>query len=296
MQALTVDMPAFAATAGWLGLFLLGYLMILIVPGANMMIVFAVASTHGLRKAFPIVAAIGSGSATLLVAMSLGAASGVVPDGTVTGLALISGGLVLYAAWRLLQLRPPAAIRGLSSRPPDVAARHGRVGFACSLTNPVTAAYFMPAILMDGNVWLHGSGLAATATLVLVASVAVNLAAAQLLSLRAVQDAAGRLFRPIRIAAAVMVVFLGAHALHPHLEPVRRLVLGWTHVDQASTPAANAAMMGHDRANRPIVPRPGARCAEGCRPCAAQHGAAPGAGVPHHAGRSARAEADRRDG
>lgn len=212
---------------GSLGLFLTGYFLILVVPGPNMVVIFAVASTHGLYRAVPMVAAIGAGSTTLLVVMAMGASTGLAQDRVCAVLAVASGMLLLYAAWRLLHLAPPSAVCREQAKPVASAIKDGRVGFGCSLTNPVTAAYFLSAILNPDNPWFRGPQLAVTCAAVLVLAMAVNLLVARLLSLKAAQDAARRVFWPLKIGAAGMVIALGAHALYPYLGPVRQMLTGW---------------------------------------------------------------------
>lgn len=223
-----MDAQAFASLSSLssLGLFLMGYLLILVVPGPNMIVIFAVASTHGLHRAVPMVAAVGAGSATLLVMMAMGAATGLAQDRVCAVLAVISGLLVIFAAWRLLHLRPPSADGTCHAGCVSSAIRYGKMGFSCSLTNPVTAAYFMSAILNPHNVWFRGPYLAVTCASVLVLAITINLLVARILSLKAAQDAARRMFWPLKIGAAAMVIGMGAYALHPYIDPVRRMVIG----------------------------------------------------------------------
>ncbi len=100
------------------------------------------------------------------------------------------------------------------------------MGFGCSLTNPVTAAYFMSAILSPDNLWFRGPHLLVTTASVLVLAITINLLVARLMSLKAAQDAARRAFWPLKIGAAAMVIGLGAHALYPYLGPVQRMLVG----------------------------------------------------------------------
>lgn len=234
MECDQMDAHAFASLASFsslaslpsLGLFLMGYLLILIVPGPNMIVIFTVASTYGLRRAVPIVAAVGAGSATLLVVMAIGATMGLAQDRVCAVLAVISGSLVIFAAWRLLHLRPPAVDRTRRAGCVSSAIRYGKMGFSCSLTNPVTAAYFMSAILNPDSVWFRGPHLAVTCASVLVLAITINLLVARILSLNAAQNAAHRMFWPLKIGAAAMVIGMGAYALHPYLGPVRRMLVG----------------------------------------------------------------------
>jgi threonine/homoserine/homoserine lactone efflux protein len=142
--------------AAALSSFWLGYLIILAVPGPNLLVVSYVAATHGLRSAVPLALAIACGAALLLTIIH--ALADIAGPGFRESLSFANVFLLLFSALRIIRAKAPCA--------PDGAPAPRRVipdlllGLACGFTNPVTAAYFT-ATLLGGNNLLFAPGMAA---------------------------------------------------------------------------------------------------------------------------------------
>ncbi len=142
--------------AAALSTFWLGYLVILAVPGPNLLVVSYVAATNGLRSALPLALAIACGAALLLTIIH--ALADIAGPGFRESLSFASAFLLLFSALRIVRAKVPCA--------PDSASVPRRVipdlllGLACGFANPVTAAYFT-ATLLGGNSLLFAPGMAA---------------------------------------------------------------------------------------------------------------------------------------
>lgn len=130
--------------------FFLGYILILITPGPNMMVVGTLAACRGLRGVLLLVASIGLGAAilsfTMLVVVQFAAPKGQL--NTMIGVANIL--LLSFTAWRILKLNKlsPTPQTKLSGVP-----RHDIIiGFLCGFLNPITAAYFLSQYLLHSDV------------------------------------------------------------------------------------------------------------------------------------------------
>jgi threonine/homoserine/homoserine lactone efflux protein len=194
-----------ARTAAALASFWLGYLVILAVPGPNLLVVSYVAATHGLRSAIPLVLAISCGAAMLLTAIyTLADTAG---PGFRQGLSCMSVFLLFYSAFRILRAKAPSG--------PDDASVPRRLipdislGLACGFTNPVTAAYFTAALL-GGNTILFVPGMAgplAVSTAALCGSFAIT--AAALFSRVAIRERVLRHFNFVKVSAAALIAGFG---------------------------------------------------------------------------------------
>jgi threonine/homoserine/homoserine lactone efflux protein len=131
-------MPFDAATVfgHQLAAFTLGYVLVLLTPGPNLIVLAGIALVRGVRGSIPVCLGIAFGSVLLATAAAL--AADAVPESAswdAAGRAL-GGLLLLYVAWRLLSAAPlsPAAAAPLRV---DFA-----LGFGAALFNPITGAYF----------------------------------------------------------------------------------------------------------------------------------------------------------
>jgi threonine/homoserine/homoserine lactone efflux protein len=222
--------------------FLLGYLLILAVPGPNTLAVAGLAALRGLGAALPLCLGLTLG-AWALAGMVLLAAKGVVADASpAMGEAgrILGAAMLLFVAARVLRDVAPATpgrkeqdrVPGSGGEerhgcptaplPPGRAGRRlaltGRaggalgtflVGFLTAGTNPITGAFFAVQFLGPS-----GRSLAGTPTALALAAATpllFYLAVAGLLSHRATMAAVLACGRPIRVlAAASMVVQAGA--------------------------------------------------------------------------------------
>ncbi len=182
--------------------FALGYLLILLVPGPNMLALGALAGLRGMRGAMPLCLGMAVGAACLAaiicVALSPIAAG---PEAALAG----ATALLITAALLL----PRRAIESPSSGPGSRRETVGgcTAGFLTALTNPVTAGYFAAQI---------GGPLADKPLLpvlpVLVGGVAVLwfMACAGVLALPTPRRLLAARERQARIAAAAILAVLAA--------------------------------------------------------------------------------------
>jgi threonine/homoserine/homoserine lactone efflux protein len=201
---------------GALSAFLIGYLLILAMPGPNMLALGCVAALRGLGAALPLCLGLAAGAwalggAMLLAALGAAAAApGWTQAGRVAGATLLAmvallilrGGLRragVEAARPGRRLTPLARIGGTGS-----AAGLFVAGFLTAMTNPLTGAFFAAQFLGPAGITL------ATAPSTLLAAAAapltVYLAVACVLSREAVRGAVLACGWPIRVAAAVALV------------------------------------------------------------------------------------------
>lgn len=115
--------------------FTLGYVLVLLTPGPNFIVLVGVALVRGLRGSIPICFGVAAGS-VLLAAITALAADAVPAGGPWDAIGRGVGGLLLlFVAWRLLTAGAPSQI---------VAPVRGdfALGFCTALFNPITGAYF----------------------------------------------------------------------------------------------------------------------------------------------------------
>jgi threonine/homoserine/homoserine lactone efflux protein len=152
-------MPGSLPTALWpYAQFFLGYILILITPGPNMMVVGTFAACRGLRGVLTLVVSIGLGAAILsfsmLVAVQLAA-----PTGEFKTMILVANvALLTFTACRIFRIK--------SLSPMGKSAPSGRpkqdfiIGFLCGFFNPITAAYFLSQYLLHSHILKLNAGCA----------------------------------------------------------------------------------------------------------------------------------------
>jgi threonine/homoserine/homoserine lactone efflux protein len=204
-----------ARIAAALSSFWLGYLIILAVPGPNLLVVSYVAATHGLRSAIPLALAIGCGAALLFTAIHT--LADVAGSTFRQNLSFMSVFLLFFSAFRILRSKAPSGPDGAPVPRrliPDIL-----LGLACGFMNPVTAAYFT-AVLLQGNTVLFAPGMAAplaVSTATLCGSFAIS--AAALFSRIAIRNRVLRHFTVVKIAAAFLIAGFGIGTAIKALEP-----------------------------------------------------------------------------
>jgi len=191
-----------AETLMALARFALGYLLIMAVPGPNMLAIGTVAAMHGWRCALPACAGLATGAAALalLLHMALGTALPALEDPNALRLA---AGIALLMAAALL-LRPPRADR------PARATAGARLWFltcfATAATNPVTAGYFAAQLL---GPLAEADAAAAMLAWVPVQAFAWFALVAGLFARSHLRAVAMRHRRGVRVAAAATLTSLG---------------------------------------------------------------------------------------
>jgi threonine/homoserine/homoserine lactone efflux protein len=205
----------------WSG-FLVGYLIILAVPGPNMLIVSYVAATRGLKATLPLALAIGCGAACLFAIIH--ALADMIGPGFREGLTAVSVGLLFLSAFRIATSRlPNPAVEGRGDvvRYSDVT-----IGFACGFSNPVTAAYFVFAILGERNLLMaQGMGIPLVCSAAVLCSSFAMLAAA-VFSRRTIQQQVMRRFTTIKVIAATLMASYGLTMAGRLLGPVLANLIG----------------------------------------------------------------------
>lgn len=194
----------------WVAL-LLGYLVILAMPGPNLFVVGTAATLHGAPAALLAGLGVASGIAALGAVVMLLADAALSQPAAAPGLGqAVSGAILLWLGWRFARdgrARP---------NPPTVRGR-GLVlaGFCTAATNPVTAAFFAAQGL--GPFAGFGLGARALAAGLVSAQAFLWLLAVGLLLARFAADRRlDRLpLRPLRLAAAAAMVAMAAVTLQP---------------------------------------------------------------------------------
>ena len=197
--------------------FLVGYCAVLATPGPNLFAIGSMAALHGLRGVTPLCvgAALGAGtlSAVLLgTAQLVSAAAWWRTAGSIIGTAML-----LWVASSIGRQCPPEAGIAPTRRREAAAVA---IGFLTAATNPMTGAFFAACFL--GPLAGRGAILMTIPPLVTMAALSFFLGASRLLSQPAFRSALKRRHRPIRLAAAAVLVFMAGFVLGREL--VR---LGW---------------------------------------------------------------------
>jgi threonine/homoserine/homoserine lactone efflux protein len=199
-----------------------GYLLILAVPGPNMLAVGCLAALRGLRGTLPMIAGTALGTTTLALALLLlllGDAGRRAAELAPVGRGVAAMMLLCLAA----VLHPPPGALGAA---PALAARrridrHGiaafLAGFWTAASNPITAAYFAAKFLGLAA----GARPAAAGTLLLpgvaVLAFAYWLAVAALLARPSVQRRLRAHHRALRLVAAAALAAMAAPMIWPLL-------------------------------------------------------------------------------
>jgi threonine/homoserine/homoserine lactone efflux protein len=140
-----------------ISIFLGGYALTLLTPGANMMMVASVTALSGRRAAAYLIAGLSVGASVLVVAVIHTGAIVGRTEGLAAVVRLLPGFGLAYVAW---SIAPKMGPRGLRTSGSSQLA-----GFSCGLwtavSNPVTATYFASQILQPGSVLADGSNAAA---------------------------------------------------------------------------------------------------------------------------------------
>ncbi len=184
-----------------LGAALLGYAVIAMLPGPNMLVVASVAALRGHRAALPHCLGTGVGVAVVATYATLLAAS--LDAGSATDLLLRAGSalLLLRAALRIMRL----ARRG---QPEEGAAHRSRflAGFQVAALNPLAFSHFV-SVAAPGT----GSAAGAVPLLALGAgtiALAVGAAVATAFGCGAMQRAIGDAHRPVCLGSAGLLCMM----------------------------------------------------------------------------------------
>jgi threonine/homoserine/homoserine lactone efflux protein len=197
--------------------FLVGYCAVLATPGPNLFAIGTMAALHGLRGVTPLCVGVALGAGTLSAAL-LGTAQLI--SATTwwrTAGSVIGAAMLLWVAFSIGRQGPPES-GVVPTRRREAAAV--AIGFLTAVTNPVTAAFFAACFL--GPLAGRGPVLLAIPPLVTMAALSFSLGASRLLSQPAFRSALQRRHRPIRLAAAAVLVFMAAFVLGRELARLDR--------------------------------------------------------------------------
>lgn len=156
--------------------FLLGYLLVLLAPGPNMIAIGCLAATEGLRGALPMLFGIQSGAVSLAAAV-LTAGDLLATEAHSPTLRLLAGLLLLAMAWSIARKRTGPEATAAPRRTAGEGLQRFLAGFCTAASNPLTATFFAASL-----VTLRQSGCAAPApALAVLGGVAVMAGACGLL-------------------------------------------------------------------------------------------------------------------
>jgi threonine/homoserine/homoserine lactone efflux protein len=184
--------------------FLLAYLVILITPGPNALMIGSVAALRGMRGALPICLGAALGAGTL--SATLYAVTEVADHTWRTGGQILASGLLLWVAVSVARLRPPDASQARPRRFQGVSAFGA--GFCTAATNPLTAAFFAAQFI--GPLAPLKGGLVVIPVLVVMVALSHFCCVAALLARPTFQRIALTWHRPIRLSAALILTLMAA--------------------------------------------------------------------------------------
>jgi threonine/homoserine/homoserine lactone efflux protein len=192
-------------TTSSLLLFWAGYLLILAVPGPNMVLVGTLAAVKGLRGVLPLVSGLGVGASALATVVYTTA-------GSVEGYPALaaagrwsSGIMLTWIAWRIAWPRNPADKPRWVRR---LTVGEFGAGFITAATNPISATYFLATALTQGSQSSTGEIIAIIASAA-AGAVVKSLALAAVVSQLAARG--GGMLRPalpLRFVAATGLLLL----------------------------------------------------------------------------------------
>lgn len=190
-----------------LAIFLLGYFVILVTPGPNLLVIGSIAALRGVRGALPLCLGVSLGAAALSAVLL--AAVRVAPAGA-WYLAIRVGAalLLLWLALKIASKKSPATTPELSA---GAAFAEFGAGFFTAATNPVTIGYFTAHFL--GPLSLGGRLRATVPLSVMTEALLFWLAISSALAIPSVRRATLRWHRPICLSAALVLVFTAAMTL-----------------------------------------------------------------------------------
>jgi threonine/homoserine/homoserine lactone efflux protein len=200
--------------------FLLGYVVVLALPGPNMLAIGAVAALRGPAAAAPLCLGVACGVGTLATCLGLAVPS-VLPEPTLLGDAgrVVAGLLLLHLALRAVRRDGPA---GDAQGPRcDVATRFAGfgAGFVTAVSNPITAAFFANQLVGPLGASPEPAPLMLTILGVTAAALAYGLILASLLARPALRRAALAWHRPASVGGAVAPAGLAVLTLLPVVAP-----------------------------------------------------------------------------
>jgi threonine/homoserine/homoserine lactone efflux protein len=200
--------------------FLLGYAVVLVLPGPNMLAIGAVAALRGLAAAVPLCVGVACGVGTLAACLGL-AVSSVLPEPTLLGDAgrVAAALLLLHLALRVVRRDGPAG-DGQVLRCDGVTRLAGfGAGFATAVSNPISAAFFATQFAGPFGVSSAPAPLVLAVLGVTVAALAYGLILASLLAWPAARRAALAWQRPASVGGAVALAGLAVLTLLPVVAP-----------------------------------------------------------------------------
>jgi threonine/homoserine/homoserine lactone efflux protein len=197
--------------------FLFAYLLVLAVPGPNMLAIGGLAALRGFRAVIPLCCGIAIGAGIL--AFFLYSVTDAVPEnGVWQAMTRIVGAVLLLAVGvRIAALTPPHDVVRNPNEQPKLSSHLTEfgAGFFTAFMNPITAAYFA-AQFIGPLADMNDTGVAVV-TLVAVPTVALvsGLTMAAILARPLARRAALAWHRPICAAVAVILGMLAFSTIRP---------------------------------------------------------------------------------
>jgi threonine/homoserine/homoserine lactone efflux protein len=156
-----------------LGAFLLGYLLIMVSPGPNMVAIGTIAALEGLANALPMIAGIAFGVGGL-ASFVLAVSELMQVEALSPALRFLAGLMLLTVAWAVSRTLSFAQTEGTSRpRSNGQALALFLAGFSTAASNPITIAYFAAALVPIGRANVAESGSSLAIVLVITAAAAL---------------------------------------------------------------------------------------------------------------------------
>jgi threonine/homoserine/homoserine lactone efflux protein len=218
-----------------LAAFLMGYLLIMISPGPNMVAIGTIAALEGLASALPMVVGIASGVGGL-ASLVLAVGELMHLESLSPALQFLAGLMLLAIAWAISRRRSFAQTSGTDS--PRRAGRRLAMflaGFSTAASNPITIAYFAATLVPIGRATATEGGSSFRIVVAVAGAAALFwLACAALMARPAMRGIVERREGIIRIVAAILIasialpMLLGALGLKPRDAIPRPVTVGAT--------------------------------------------------------------------
>lgn len=183
--------------------FVLGYLLILLAPGPNMIAIGCLAATEGLRGALPMLFGIQFGAVSLAAAV-LTAGDLLSSEAHSPTLRLLAGLLLLGLAWSIARKRTGPEATAAPQRTEGEGPQRFLTGYCTAASNPLTATFFAASLVA-----LRQSGGAAPVSALVVLGVISVMAGAWWLLLAWVMARPALRQRVLSREAAIRMVASG---------------------------------------------------------------------------------------
>ena len=190
--------------------FVAAYLAILVVPGPNLFAISSIAALQGFRAALPFCAGASLGAGGLCAAMA-GVADAAAVPGADSAMRLMAAVLLGCTAVSVARKKAPASAGDAPSHGSARTATTFGSGLLTAATNPVTATFFAAQFLGPLQPARGTANDMVAVACVAGTALAFFLYAASLMARPVVHRAALAWYRPIRLAAAALLLAMAVN-------------------------------------------------------------------------------------